>query len=491
MIRALFRPLVWFLLGALLFVIGAKLCLIRSFGSDVPYADQWAGEGSSLFQVKMRFGGVPLKHFFFPHGEHRPATMRLWAYALFRANGNQWDARVECVANLLFQALTCVTLWWLAAQFLSGGWLAAARVLTAVLCALPCNFENFVWGFQSQFLLLILGGLFHVAGTMTATRPGFRWTAAQLAGFVAILSLSSGMMSAVALSLIAVLELVRGRRDAWAWSTLAANVALAAFGFWFLNPVVAASDHVHSAWQFLRDMSDLLAWPAAGKWGLLGALPLAIAVIPAIRRGDEGRQPRLLLALALWLLGLMAALTIGRGGGANGMFIATRYQDILVLGCWTTILAVLWRWERSRGFLGCAGAVLLALCLIPMAAGLWRLNAPERIRDYARIQTAYIAKHDDTVREFMRTNDPAVFERDPVIRSAFPHLGFTMDILRDPAMRPALAPSLQPDGRADWLSRMALIIVNAAPWIVGIALALLALTAGHSLHRYRSAKDVA
>jgi hypothetical protein len=181
----------------------------------------------------------------------------------------------------------------------------------------------------------------------------------------------------------------------------------------------------------------------------------------------------------------MAALAIGRGGGAAGMFIATRYQDILVLGCWLTLVVVLRRGEQVRSWSGRTGAVLLALCLVPMAAGLWRLNAPSRIRDYAQTQREYIAKHDDTVRAFMRTNDPAVFERDPIIRSAFPHLTFTIDLLRDPAMQPVWPASLRSDGMAHWLSRLAASLVAAAPWIVGIALTILAVGGGLALQAKR------
>ena len=140
-------------LGALLLVLGAKLALIDTMGSDVPVGEQWTVEGSTLFQVKLHRGYVPLEHFLFPSGEHRPAMTRFWAYALFRADGNQWDCRVQAVANLVFHAATFLVLWFAVEAFAAGGWLAAARGLTVALCSLPANHENFTWGFQSQFLL--------------------------------------------------------------------------------------------------------------------------------------------------------------------------------------------------------------------------------------------------------------------------------------------------------------------------------------------------
>jgi len=490
MLRWLLHPKCWYLAGALLVVVGAKLWLVRSFGSDVPYADQWAGEGASIFQMRMRYGHVPGHHFFFSHGEHRPATMRLWTYGLFLANGDQWDARLECFGNVLFQAATCLLLWWLAGALLPGWRLGIGRVVAVLICAMPCNFENFVWGFQSQFLLLILGGLFHVAGTMTAARPGSRWWLAQIGGLIAILSLSSGMMSAVALCLMGLWEAALGRRDAWMWATTAVNLALSIFGFWFLHPLVSAADHVHSAWQFVRDMLDLLAWPCVkGRWGLFSQIPLAAMAVLACRRGEAGRVPRLLLTLEIWLLGLMAALAVGRGGNPVGMFIATRYQDILVLGCWGNVLAVLWLSQSAGTGRRRLWGFVLPLSLIPMVLGLLQLNAPEHFRTYAQIQKDYIARHDATVREFLQSNNPAVFERDPVIRSAFPHLNFTIELLRDPQMRPALPPSLQPDGRSGPLSRIAMAAVQSAPSILlsGCTFALGAI--GLQLWRRRKKSD--
>lgn len=452
------RPGILFLLGSLLLVVGAKLALVRSFGSDIPYADQWTAEGSTLFQPKLRDGRVPLEHFFFPHGEHRPAITRFIAYGLFRANGNQWDARLECVANLFIHVGTFLLLWWLAGLLLTSRWVVLARLLSVTVCALPSIHENFVWGFQSQFLLLVMAGLAHVAGTLTAARPDWRWWGAQLAGLCGVLSLASGFLSAVALLGLALVMVIGGRRDAWAWATLAANAALTAFGVWFLNKIYNTPDHVHSVAKLAVALADLLTWPFPwGYWGLLGQLPLLMAVGWAFLRRRETARAWLLLGLAVWLWLLAGALAFGRGGGQDGIHVATRYIDILVIGCWLNLMATLW--------FGCRlgmrrGALALGLCLLPVLFGLGYWNLPGRVGAYGNLQRDYIARHDAVVREFLQQGDPQVFERDPIIRSAFPHLSFTMGLLKDPIMRPAWPASLQPDGRAGWLSQAARVVIR-------------------------------
>src|ERR1019366_5313889 len=87
-------------LGMVLFALGAKLALIHRYGTDQPYADQWAAEGLSLLRNPLYFS-MNLALVTAPHGEHRPGLMRLWVRGLIVANDGQWDCFVELVADLL------------------------------------------------------------------------------------------------------------------------------------------------------------------------------------------------------------------------------------------------------------------------------------------------------------------------------------------------------------------------------------------------------
>lgn len=456
-------------LGAVLLVLGAKLALIDALGSDVPVGEQWTVEGSTLFQVKLHRGHVPAEHFFFPSGEHRPATARLWAYALYRLDGGQWDCRVQAVANLVFQAGTVLLLWLAAAAFARGPGLIVARVFTVLICALPANHENFAWGFQSQFLLCILCGLLHIYGTTRATQPDWRWGLAQVAGFVGLLSLASGLLSAVALVGLALLELVHGRRGAWVWLTLLANGALAGFGYWFAVKVGDSPNHAHSVGDFLKAFGVLLSWPAPGGWGILSHLPFVIALVVALRRPSGPGPGALFLGLAAWFWLLLAALAFGRGGGE--MSIAVRYFDMLVIGCWLNVAAVLWLgqsgWPR-------AAMAVLALSLLPMLGWLGYWNRPAGIRSTVETVGLVARLRDDVVRDFLKTDDPAVFKRYDWLDSRFPHLPYTIEILRDPLMRPALPPSLQADGRAGGLSRAAAAAAGGWRWVLAAGVVMLA-----------------
>ncbi len=474
MMRRLFSAGFLLPLGAVLFVLGAKLALIDAMGSDLPVGEQWTVEGSTLFQVKLHRGHIPTEHFFFPNGEHRPVMTRYWAYALFRADGNQWDCRVQAVANLVFQAGIVLVLWFAAGNFAAGGWLAVLRVVTVVLCSLPANHENFTWGFQSQFLLCILCGLVHVLGTARAEKTNARWVLAQLAGLVGILSLASGLLSAVALVGLAGVQALRGRRGVWVWATLLANGALLAFGAWFAVKMTDAANHAHSASDFLRAFGALLTWPAPAGWGLLSHLPFVVAATYALRRPAGPGPAACFLGLGAWFWLLLAALAYGRGGETMG--IAVRYFDMLVLGCWLNVGAVLWLWRERVGGVRAAGlAVALALCLLPAWSWLGYWNRPAGIRSTIESVGLVARLRDDVARDFLKANDPAVFKRYDWLDSRFPHQPYTIDLLRDPLMRPALPPSLQPDGRAGWLSRVALDLTHQWRWLLAAGVLLLVL----------------
>ncbi|MEO6992322.1 MAG: hypothetical protein ABI273_01720, partial [Lacunisphaera sp.] len=141
-------------LGVVLFVLGVKLALIHSFGTDQPFADQWAAEGVGFLQAPLH-GGLNWASFFWPHGEHRPAITRLITRALIVANNGQWDCYVEIVFNLVLYAALLVVAWRFTLRVARRGWLLVMALFMAVLFAAPCAYENLLWGFQSAFVFLL------------------------------------------------------------------------------------------------------------------------------------------------------------------------------------------------------------------------------------------------------------------------------------------------------------------------------------------------
>ena len=245
--------------GLVLMAAAAKLWLIAQFGSDIPYLDQWAGEGSAALHPWLT-GGFDWRNLFWPHGEHHPVVARVGALLAFLANG-QWDCRVQLLGNVLvFGGFLAALGLWIRRVFTD--WRLPAALLAAfVLLGQPGITENHLWAFQTQFLGVQTFGLLHLLG-MAEERGKAAWVLGWLAGVVALFTIASGAASAAVLLGVAAFRLWREPRNRWAWCTLGANAVLV---FWGWRLLVGAFS-TPGGWAgggtvFLERLTVLLAWP--------------------------------------------------------------------------------------------------------------------------------------------------------------------------------------------------------------------------------------
>lgn len=426
-------------LGLLLVVLGAKFGLLQYAGSDVPYHDQWGAEGSVVYRWHLR-GEMGTSYLFWSHGEHTPALTRALGLGLFVLNSNQWDAFVEGTACVLLYGFVVCMLWRFARDVLGERALALAAVIAAVLFSQPVCSENFVWGFQTQFHFLMLFSLAHMYGVLREERLGLSWGVGQMAGALALFSMASGLVSAGVLAGLACTRLRAEPRNRWAWATLGVNAVLVAIGLWLVQRAeVNAGTKAGSVVDFLRGLGWLLSWPLPGPvWLLVVQLPLGWALCRAGLRRE--RAARLLMALGAWTWLSAAALAYGRGSSSS--MIAGRYLDLLVVGLFANSLALGWLWLQG-GLSRFARTVLLASLAAQLGGVAWQ-NRPEVIRAGLDGFRHEQARQKAVLQEFLASDDPAVLERDPVVRRVLPHLQLTIELLRDPLMRRALPPSIVP-----------------------------------------------
>lgn len=458
----------------MLFATGAKLALIHRYGTDQPFADQWAAEGMYFLRGPLYYQ-VDLSQIISPHGEHRPGLTRLWVRGLILANGGQWDCFVELVANLLIYGVFLAVVWRWLASLVEGFWLGVATVVMAVLFALPCAYENFLWGFQSCFLFMLLAGVLHVTGTLQSSFPSVRWWVAQCIGLAGLFSIAAGAMSAAALMGLAGLGLLHGRRNGWAWSTLAANAILFGLGVWLLPGALApAGDRIAQLGQALAGTGYLLAWPYSGVgWSVLLQAPWVTLLVASCRsrNGEQAAGDRRVGAIGLWVAGIAFSIAYGRALTAGN--IGVRYYDLLLLGLLMSFLALvriglrLTHWRRLLwGTMGCGWLLLVA-------AGVWNYNRPERLGPMFKYQHDLAIEQRQLVRDFLVSSDPAKLQEFEQTAHRFPHFQITLDFLRDPKVPPFLPPSLTPDGHAGPLSRLAVRTAARWPWVLGAGVLLL------------------
>lgn len=467
----------WLGLGVVLFAVGAKLALIQRVGTDQPYADQWAAEGMYFLRGPLYYD-VDFGQIISTHGEHRPGLTRLWVLGLVAANGGQWDCFVELVANLLIYGVFLLVAWRWVMRLTQRSGLAVAAFFLAVMFALPGNYENFLWGFQSCFLFMLLAGLVHVTGTMASDRPGVRWCLSQLVGLMGLFSIAGGAMSAATLVAMAGFELLRGRRGAWVWATLLVNAVLFGLGLWLL-PEGAPSENsmITRLWAGVVRTGYMLSWPFSEVWwGLLFQTPLVGLLVSAWRNRNNQEQVAgdgRLFAVGLWMAGMSFAIAYGRD--VTPQTIGARYFDGLVLGLFVNLLALIRIHARLTGWRCWAWRAGGLAWVLAAGLGLWHNNNPQNLRPLFKYQHDLAVEQRQIVRDFLVSDDPARLQEFDSRAHRFPHMEYTLIFLRDPKVAPLLPPSLTPDGHAGPLSRWAVRIAALWPIVLGAGVFLMLL----------------
>jgi len=249
------------LLGFFLLLFGARLNLIRHHGHWIPYWDQWEAEAAELYHP-FENGHLHAADLVRPHNEHRILWTRLLGLLAYRLNGGIWDPLLQMVLGGAIHALALVLLLATLRRELPGH-LFPPLLLFSLTLLIPFGAENALWGFQSQFYLLLLFGLSAIRG-MTATAPlTTGWWLGFLALVAAFFSVASGFLAGAAVAACHALQMLAQRH--WSWRHAAAiglllAYILAAFTF---TPVVAGHAYLKASGfrDFILTFAQALAFP--------------------------------------------------------------------------------------------------------------------------------------------------------------------------------------------------------------------------------------
>jgi len=467
------RRNLFFLLGTLLFVLGAKFTLIWTYGCELPFWDQWDAEGDSLY-LSAAHGHLTPANFFAPHNEHRIVFTKLLAFTLEKING-EWDARLEMTVNaFLHLAAIAALLLALKAMVDRAAWLVGCLISTA-LFAIPLAWENTLGGFQSQFYFLALFSVLHLAGSFLSVKPWQRW-AAQVAGLCAILSMGSGFFSALAilifLALKAGIEREVSREDA---QLLIANVALALMGAALhVEHPEHAPLHVQNAHQFIDGLLAILAWPASSRWfSGFGFCALVVVFVAKLRSRSIRAGDCVWCALFIWWLLQVVATVVARG---NSTVLSSRYLDLFAIGvilmsaAWTTLLVSYRFQSRWKVAVGLAASAWL----IGIGLGV-RAEWKNDLREYLDPMPQFNAQRIATVRDFVQTHSNRFFTAEPFTHLPYPYADRLGALLSDDGLVAVLPNSVRlekPTQEPPWLRRVAEALLRCRGGFILLGLTL-------------------
>jgi hypothetical protein len=329
------------IMGVCLVIIGAKFQLIRNYGSQVPFNDQWSAEALRLYRPWLRHA-LTWRELFASSNEHRIFFTRVIDIFVLALNG-QWDSRVLMVVNAFLPVGFAMLLVRTGLAYLTRFEGCIFAICAALLFSSNVSYGNTLWGFQSQFYLCILFSLLHIGLTFLAEPFRYRWWIGQLVGLANLFTNAAGVLSSVAIALIAIWAIViqRDRRKGdvivFGW-----NLLVVIFGL-VLSPV-KAHDAMgpHTASEIARAMANMFAWPfsavADSQMWIITFAP-AVVWLAIYLCGKKPRAvDRALAALVVVVVAQDLVFALFRGVAWS------RYLDNLSLGLVANLACLLaWR----------------------------------------------------------------------------------------------------------------------------------------------------
>jgi hypothetical protein len=318
--------------GAMALVWGASLLTVHAYSNSLPFYDQWL-EGRWLYH-SFGDGRFTWRMLVEPHNEHRIALKRLFTLAIFSIDG-QWDNRTEAAFNTVLHALPAGLIVAGLGMRLRGAALAAVMLILLSCWGLPIARENVVWGFQSQWYLLIVYAplafwllAFHPTGTR-----GFWLGVTSMA--LCLFTIATGPFCAASVLSARVLEAARNRqrwRDHAPVIVLAALVLTAGILLRSSNWMLELG-HARNFGEFLRAWLRMAAYPYVHQpWMAVVIWAPSLLWLARLLRQSRPWTSLERFVVALMGFAFLHPIAIGyaRGiDGGAGLDMATRYYDLL------------------------------------------------------------------------------------------------------------------------------------------------------------------
>jgi hypothetical protein len=350
-------------LGLLLIIVGSRLLLLQHCGTDIPQYDAWGIEGDGIYKPYLT-NSLKIADFFAPCNEHRVALTRLLSLILLMING-LWDNQMQSVVNALIYSMFGTLLFlWVANRITAIESIFWGAIILAAF-ALPFGWANALWGFQSQFYLMVV---FSVALIFTVSRGrnlsfGRILLIAALQ-FISLFTMASGVLASVTILALSGLTLTRSWHDKSIRDKvlMQSAISLAVILFWkyavYIHPADTSLNAVDVS-HFANGLVHGLSWPffPSSSWWIISWLPWVILVMMYLFRKMTDRCiDRFAIALGIWALLQTVAIAYAR----NPLVVDSKYADLLSFGMIANGLAIIVVYDKFKKSLKTA-VILFAL----------------------------------------------------------------------------------------------------------------------------------
>ncbi|MBA2585906.1 MAG: hypothetical protein H0U99_05420 [Chthoniobacterales bacterium] len=332
---------------ACLLPAGIMVLLISRYGVNVPFWDEW--NLVDLFE-KAHAHRLSFADFFAQNNEHRVVFPKI--IFLLLEHFTHWNTRAEMFFSVFLCALTALCLQWVLWRTLRlpSPRLLMLMVIINVLLFSPCQYENWLWGYQLACFLLASCLLAGVAVLCSELPQLVKFLFAGGCAMVATFSGGNGMLLWPLLLLTFLLRTDRSnRKAAIRWSSGWILIATCAAGLYFFHyqkppwhPPLASSRNLLDYYCYIsaflgsplgrHEEGASLIWPVS-----VGSVALALCILIAGTITWRRRDTALLRNAAPWisiggfalLSSIMACIT--RIGFGRTQALESRYTTFSLL----------------------------------------------------------------------------------------------------------------------------------------------------------------
>ena len=416
-------------------LFGVKLCLIGTFGSSVPFWDQWDAEADYLYKPLLN-GTLKFSDLFAPHNEHRIFTTRILALLVLAIN-KIWSPMLQMVINAGLHVGLLLFANALLVRVTNRSYLAALLSFSLVLFAIPYAWENTLGAFQSQFYFVLFFSISSLWLTVTRDPLSPMWWLGVACSLLAFLSLASGvfvMAASVCMHLLFYFFKVnRSRKHLFGAAILTTLFILGTI----LTPVLEhhAFLKATSLTHFFSALIAVLGWPVGTN--IIGAivrnLPALLFVVLMFKRTPQFKSKHwFLLALVVWSIGQCVSIAYGRAGAS----IASKYTDLFAITILVNFVCLI---ELSKTIRFGKAASALWVLIVFISLG-WYGGKTVKAELTAKGHTN--RQQEINTRNYFATGSFEHLSNKPHLEIPYPNAERLASILSSPEIREILPPSI-------------------------------------------------
>lgn len=466
-----------------LMIFGFHLWLVKEYGSELPFWDQWDAEALTLYLPYLN-GTLTIGNLFSPHNEHRIMLTRLAALVLLRVNGS-WDPLLQMVLNAAVHAAAGAFLF----RILAG----AHRLLwggsIALLFSLPFGWQNSLGGFQLQMYLMIGLSLPFLWFMTCCSEPRLRWAGATISATALLFTMASGFLACLALLPVVIRDAFHKERKSALRESIPPLLLISATA---IAGLLLKADVPHHAVLRASSLHELftsfavnLGWPLSllpmfySQYPLAGYtlaalllwLPFLLLLSRYIASSYSCDRTRLLVAAGCWIVLQAAAAAFAR---AANLYPSSRYLDIYALGMLVNIASLLFLYDRARNGYWRRIPFLALVWTLGVTGGLLFITDMTMKHDLPEKRTQQQAALEH-VQQFLSSGDLNALSDKPKFDIPYPDRDHLARLLAKPELRSILPPSVGGSGSQGLLTPVRNMLLATGPLIAVLGVILFTL----------------